>query len=134
MDDYKFGITTTDSDVASEYGVSSDTVVLFKKFDEGRADMTESLDNAEEVTKFVSANSLPLLVDFNHETAQKIFSGEIKNHLLLFLSPKSDEYASQKETATTIAKDYKGKVRLQPVLSLVKMLLTFSDLGSFREH
>jgi hypothetical protein len=36
--------------------------------------------------------------------AQKIFSGEIKNHLLMFLSKKSDAYAGQFEIATSIAK------------------------------
>lgn len=98
------------NDVASEYKVEGDAVVLFKKFDEGRNDMTEDLTNVEAIGKFVGANALPLVVDFNHETAQKIFSGEIKNHLLLFLSKKSDEYKSQYETVSTIAKDYKGQV------------------------
>jgi len=109
LDDYKFGITS-DSGVRGEYDVKGDAVVLFKKFDEGRNDLTEGLTDAEAVLKFVTANALPLLVDFNHETAQKIFSGEIKTHLLLFLSYKSDEYKTQSETATKLAKDYKGKV------------------------
>ncbi len=108
-DDLKFGITS-DSGVNSEYDVSGDRVVLFKKFDEGRNDLSEDLTDVEAVTKFVSANALPLLVDFNHETAQKIFSGEIKTHLLLFLSYKADEYKDQSEVAKTLAKEYKGKV------------------------
>ena len=72
--------------------------------------MTEGLTDVEAIGKFVAANALPLVVDFNHETAQKIFSGEIKSHLLMFLSKKSDEYATYKETAQTIAKDYKGQL------------------------
>ena len=72
--------------------------------------MTEELTDADAIAKFVASNALPLLVDFNHDTAQKIFSGEIKNHLLLFLSYKSDEYKTQSKTATKIAKDYKGQV------------------------
>ena len=31
---------------------------------------------------FVSSESLPLVVEFNQDTAQKIFSREIKSHLL----------------------------------------------------
>ncbi len=108
-DDYKFGITS-DAAVNSEYDISGDTVVLFKKFDEGRNDLTEDLTDSEKIAKFVSANALPLLVDFNHETAQKIFSGEIKSHLLLFLSYKSDDYKGQAEWATELAKEYKGKM------------------------
>ncbi len=109
MDDFKFGITAS-SDVGSEYSISGDAIVLFKKFDEGCNDLTESLTDAEEVRKFVAANSLPLVVEFNHETAQKIFSGEIKSHLLMFVSKESDEYKGQAETAAKIAKDYKGTV------------------------
>merc|ERR1712156_244228 len=59
---------------------------------------------------FIASNSLPLVVDFNHETAQKIFSGEIKSHLLMFLSKGSDDYADQHAIATKIAKDYKGQL------------------------
>lgn len=107
-DDMKFGITS-DSAVNGEYTISGDAVVLLKKFDEGRNDLTEDL-TVEAITKFVAANSLPLIVDFNHDTAQKIFSGEIKTHLLFFVSYKADEYAAQKETAASIAKDYKGQI------------------------
>merc|ERR1712193_58337 len=81
-----------------------------KKFDEGRNDLTEGLTDVEGVTKFVASNSLPLVVDFNQETAQKIFSGEIKSHLLMFLSKGSDDYADQHAIAPKIAKDLKGQL------------------------
>merc|ERR1711910_161449 len=100
-DDYKFGIATVGSDVATENKVDAESIVLFKKFDEGRNDLTEGLTDTEAIGKFVAANALPLVVDFNHETAQKIFSGEIKSHLLMFLSKGSDEYKAQHETAQT---------------------------------
>ena len=91
MDDLKFAIGN--ADIAAEHKVSGDAIVLFKKFDEGRNDLTEGLTDVDGVTKFIASNSLPLVVDFNHETAQKIFSGEIKSHLLMFLSKGSDDYA-----------------------------------------
>ena len=53
---------------------------------------------------------MPLVIQFNHDTAQKIFSGEVKNHLLLFVSEKADAFPAQKEMAAKIAADYKGKV------------------------
>merc|ERR1719357_2317531 len=53
---------------------------------------------------------MPLVVEFNHESAQKIFSGAIKSHLLLFVSYKSDGFAATKETAAKIAKEYKGQL------------------------
>jgi len=109
-DDYKFGLAGSSGDVATEYNVADDAIVLFKKFDEGRNDLTEGLSDVEAISKFIGANALPLVVEFNHETAQKIFSGEIKSHLLLFLSKSAAEYKTQHETATKLAKDYKGEV------------------------
>merc|ERR1711936_1254181 len=82
-DDLKFAFGT--ADIAAEYKVEGDAIVLFKKFDEGRNDLTEGLTDVEGITKFVASSALPLVVEFNQETAQKIFSGEIKSHLLMFL-------------------------------------------------
>lgn len=108
MDDVKFGLVSDDA-VFTANKVSKDGVVLFKAFDEGRNDYDGAAE-AEELTKFISANALPLVIEFNHETAQKIFSGEVKNHLLLFVSTKSEDFPAQKEMAGKIAADYKGKV------------------------
>lgn len=108
-DDHKFFMTTSD-DVKSEYKVTKEsTVVLFKKFDEGRAEIAEEITE-KSVTSFVAMEALPLIVPFNHDTAQKIFSGEIKNHLLMFLSGKSEEFPAQTEMAGKIAKGYKQKM------------------------
>merc|ERR1712027_170291 len=53
--------------------------------DDGRAVLSEGITE-EAVASFIAGESLPLVVDFNQETAQKIFSGDIKSHLLAFLS------------------------------------------------
>lgn len=108
MDDYQFAITASD-EVAAEYKVEGEAVVLFKKFDDGRADLTEGITE-EAVAKFVGSEALPLVVDFNHETAQKIFSGDIKSHLLLFLSATGEGYADQVEMVKGIAKEHKGQM------------------------
>lgn len=58
-----FGITT-DSAVFSEYGITTDAaVVLFKKFDEGRADLTveSEIADSDSLSKFIAANSLSLV-------------------------------------------------------------------------
>merc|ERR1719400_1815000 len=64
----------------------------------------------EAITKFVSGNALPLVVEFSQETAQKIFSGEIKSHLLLFVSAAAEDYSVKVDIAKGIAKDYKGEM------------------------
>merc|ERR1711971_1472682 len=89
MDDIPFGITG-DEAVCSEHGVSGEGVVVLKTFDDGKAILTEDLTE-ENISKFITAESLPLVIDFNHETAQKIFSGEVKSHFLMFSSANADE-------------------------------------------
>merc|ERR1712198_341435 len=87
MDDFPFGIAT-EAAVLAEYKAAG--VVIFKNFDEGRNDL-EGEVTEESVAAFVAGNSLPLVVDFSQDTAQKIFSGDIKSHLLLFMSAADEE-------------------------------------------
>jgi len=108
MDDYQFAITG-DKAVAAEYEIEGEAVVLLKKFDEGKAVLTEIIGE-EDVKAFINSEALPLVIDFNHETAQKIFSGEIKSHLLLFLSAKAEDHGDKVEMVKVIAKENKGKM------------------------
>jgi len=52
-----------------------------------RADYSGAAD-AEAIKKFVRAESLALVTEFSDEAAPKIFGGDIKSHLLLFISKK----------------------------------------------
>lgn len=87
VDDYPFAVTSSD-DVYTKYEAKCGSVVLFKHFDDGKA-VFEGEYTEEALKKFVAAQALPLIVDFSHETAQKIFGGEIKNHLLFFISKEA---------------------------------------------
>jgi len=108
LDDYPFGMTADDA-VFSEYKVEKDNVVIFKKFDEGRNDL-EGEVTEEALAKFISGNALPLVVEFNQDTAQKIFSGDVKSHLLMFLSATSEDFKAKTDIAREIAKDHKGEM------------------------
>uniref|UniRef100_A0A0P4WI78 Protein disulfide-isomerase n=1 Tax=Scylla olivacea TaxID=85551 RepID=A0A0P4WI78_SCYOL len=107
-DDHPFGITSEDV-VFKEYEVEGEGIILFKDFDEGK-NKYEGEITEEGISKFVSANSLPLVVDFNHETASKIFGGEIKSHLLIFLSKEAGHYDTHMEACMNVAKSFKGQV------------------------
>merc|ERR1711910_60802 len=95
MDDIPFGITG-DEALCSEHGVSGEGLVVLKTFDDGKATLAEDLTE-ENIAKFISSESLPLVIDFNHETAQKIFSGEVKSHFLMFSSAKADDHEDKLE-------------------------------------
>merc|ERR1712226_1044893 len=108
MDDIPFGITG-DEAVCSEHGVSGEGVVVVKTFDDGKAILTEELTE-ENIAQFIGSESLPLVIDFNHETAQKIFSGEVKSHFLMFSSAKADDHEDKLEKWRSFAKNNKGKM------------------------
>ncbi|XP_022246039.1 protein disulfide-isomerase 2-like isoform X2 [Limulus polyphemus] len=107
-DDHPFAITSS-KEVYKQLGVESDGVVLFKKFDEGRNALEDKV-TVESLKKFVKANSLPLVIEFDPENAQKIFGGDIKTQNLLFISKLSPEYTKLMEDYNTAAREYKNKV------------------------
>ncbi|XP_020295939.1 protein disulfide-isomerase [Pseudomyrmex gracilis] len=108
IDDHVFGITSAD-EVFSKYEVEDGKIVLFKKFDEGKAVFDEEV-TAKNVENFIFVNSLPLVVEFNQDTAQKIFSGDIKSHLLVFLSKKAGHFEKYLKGIQEPAKKYRGEV------------------------
>jgi len=83
--------------------------VVLKTFDDGKAILAEDLTE-DNIAKFISSESLPLVIDFNHETAQKIFSGEVKSHFLMFSSAKADDHEDKLEKMRAMARSSKGKM------------------------
>lgn len=108
VDDHPFAITSEDA-LFEEYGVKCGSILLFKKFDEGKVEY-EGDDTEAQIKKFIVTNSLPLVVEFNHETAQKIFGGEIKSHLILFLNKEEENFQRVSEAARSVAKPFREQV------------------------
>lgn len=52
----------------------------------------------------------PLLLEYNHETAQEMFSEDGQSYLLLFLSASSEDFAAKTYIAQEIAEKYKGEM------------------------
>uniref|UniRef100_A0A182JTP8 Protein disulfide-isomerase n=1 Tax=Anopheles christyi TaxID=43041 RepID=A0A182JTP8_9DIPT len=108
VDDYPFGVTSSE-DVYAKYEAKCGSVILFKHFDEGKATF-EGEATEEALKKFVTAQALPLIVDFSHETAQKIFGGEIKSHLLFFISKEAGHLKEFVEPAKEVAKKFREQI------------------------
>uniref|UniRef100_A0A8C0PU15 protein disulfide-isomerase n=2 Tax=Canis lupus familiaris TaxID=9615 RepID=A0A8C0PU15_CANLF len=108
IDDIPFGITSN-SDVFSKYQLSKDGVVLFKKFDEGRNNFEGEISK-EKLLDFIKHNQLPLVIEFTEQTAPKIFGGEIKTHILLFLPKSVSDYDSKLSNFKKAAERFKGKI------------------------
>ena len=62
---------------------------------------------------FLSSELLPLVLEFNQDTAQKTSSGEIKSHLLSFLIAKAESHADDVIVIADIAKDHKRTLYLK---------------------
>lgn len=109
VDDHLFAIVT-DEKVIDELEAKEQDVVLFKNFEENRVKFEgESFD--EDVFKtWVFVQSMPVIVEFSHETASKIFGGQIKFHLLVFLSKKQGHFEKYIEDLKPVAKSYRDKI------------------------
>ncbi|PKU30815.1 protein disulfide-isomerase [Limosa lapponica baueri] len=110
VDDIPFGISSS-ADVFSKYQLSKDGVVLFKKFDEGRNNFEGDLTK-DNLLNFIKSNSLPLVIEFTEQTAPKIFGGEIKTHILLFLPKSVSDYQGKLDNFKSAAGNFKGKPHL----------------------
>ncbi|ESO11336.1 hypothetical protein HELRODRAFT_104681 [Helobdella robusta] len=108
IDDLPFG-SCSDESIFKEYKVEKDSIVLFKKFDEGRTDLAEGV-TVESLKEFIKGNRLPLVIEFTQEIAPSVFGGDVKNHNLLFISKKSDAFSEHLDVFAKLAPEYKGKV------------------------
>ncbi|NWV69035.1 PDIA1 isomerase, partial [Malurus elegans] len=108
VDDIPFGISSS-TDVFTKYQISKDSVILFKKFDEGQNNFEGDLTK-DNLLNFIKSNSLPLVIEFTEQTAPKIFGGEIKTHILLFLPKSVSDYQGKLDNFKSAAGNFKGKI------------------------
>ena len=86
-------------------------IVVFKNFDEKRAQTPVTADTTTDaIVSFVEGHSLPLIVPFNQETAQKIFGGGVKQHVIIFTDKKNaEQFEEVKKQAQPVAEELRGK-------------------------
>uniref|UniRef100_UPI003AAFEB12 protein disulfide-isomerase A2 n=1 Tax=Centroberyx gerrardi TaxID=166262 RepID=UPI003AAFEB12 len=104
---------TASPEVFQKYEVKSSSVVLFKKFDDGRADHALSEEgklDKDKLTSFIEENSLELVTPFSEKTADKIFGSKIHTHSLLFFNSTAESQTTLLDNYRTVAKEFKGKV------------------------
>ncbi|XP_040539146.1 protein disulfide-isomerase A2 [Gallus gallus] len=110
--DVAFGVAEAD-ELFEAYGLSADTVCLFKKFDEGRTDFPvdpeQGLDVAK-LTRLLRVHSLQLVMDFSNETSSQIFGAKIPHHMLLFLNTSVAEQQALRDEFRAAAGTFRGEV------------------------
>lgn len=107
-DGFQFAITS-DDEVYAKYEAKCGSVVLFKPFDDKKS-VFDGEHTAENLKKFVSVQSLPLIIEFNHQSAQQIFGGSIKSHLLFFVSKEAGHIEKLVEPVRDVAKKHREDV------------------------
>ncbi|GBP54284.1 Protein disulfide-isomerase [Eumeta japonica] len=109
VDDHVF-VLVTDEKVIKDLEAEANDVVIFRNFEDPRIKYTEEAFDEDLFKRWVFVHSLPLIVEFSHETASKIFGGEIKYHLLLFLSKKNGHFDKYLDELKPVAKNYRDKI------------------------
>jgi len=107
VDDLEFAVAAPDA--SGDFAVTEDKIIVAKKFDDPQV-VYSGEANIADIKKFVRAESIALVTEFTDEAAPKIFGGDIKNHLLLFISKKAENFAELKNTFQEAAKGFKGTV------------------------
>ncbi|XP_062036358.1 protein disulfide-isomerase A2 [Lepus europaeus] len=110
--DITFGLTDRPQ-LFQKFGLTEDTVVLFKKFDEGRADFpvdTELGLDLGDLSRFLVTHSMHLVTEFNSQTSPKIFAAKILNHLLLFVNQTLAAHRQLLEGFREAAPPFRGQV------------------------
>lgn len=104
MDDVAFGVAN--EEMAKELNLADNGVVILRTFDEPEVRYTSDDGELED---FINANSMALVTPFNEQNAPKIFGGDIKNHLLLFIGASDAKNEEILAAFTESAKSNKGK-------------------------
>ncbi|XP_019843957.2 protein disulfide-isomerase A2 isoform X1 [Bos indicus] len=123
--DMTFGLTDRPQ-LFQKFGLTKDTVVLFKKYDEGRADFPVDkelgLDQGD-LSRFLLTHSMHLVTEYSSETSSKIFEAKILNHLLLFINQTLDAHRELLAGFREAAPPFRGQV-----------LFVVVDVGADNDH
>lgn len=119
----------TDLSIKTKLGVSVDTIVVLKSFDDLRADLVfASSTTSDEIVEFASANSTPLIQEFSQETAKKIFGSKIQRHVLFFTNKDAAHHEGTVAAYREVASQFKGKLLFINVPTTEDKVMGFFDL------
>ncbi|XP_072337402.1 protein disulfide-isomerase-like isoform X1 [Scyliorhinus torazame] len=99
--------------ILEKYDVSRNTIALFKKFDDRRADFEIEAETGltkEELSKFIRINEMHLVTEFTQENNAKIFDAKIDNHILLFINKTIEEHNQILKKFQDAAASFRGKI------------------------
>jgi Thioredoxin-like domain len=88
-----------------------DRVLSLEQFDEGRAEITgDDAASVENINRLIEDHRMPLVVEFNSDTAPRIFRRAVRTHLLLFISKTASYFDKTVADFRKVAEKYRGQV------------------------
>ncbi|XP_046968446.1 protein disulfide-isomerase [Vanessa cardui] len=109
VDDQIFAIVS-DEKVIEELEAQAEDVILYKNFEDPSVKYAGEEFTEDALKSWAFVQSMPTIVEFSHETASKIFGGQIKYHLLLFLSKGSGHFEKYLTSLKPVAKNYRDRI------------------------
>ncbi|KAJ7422784.1 Endoplasmic reticulum resident protein 27 [Pitangus sulphuratus] len=106
-----FGLSTSPA-VLSHYGVSANTVTLFRRVDNDRRDldMNNREVDTEKMTRFVRMNELRLVTEYNPVTSIGVMQSSLQFNLLLITDKMSPKHPERMRKFRASAELFKGKI------------------------
>ncbi|XP_078273686.1 protein disulfide-isomerase A2-like [Rhinoraja longicauda] len=110
--DIPFGLSSS-AEIRGQYGITTDTVSMFKQFDDHRTDFEIDQQSGlvkDQLSKFIRINEMHLVTEFTKETNPKIFDAKIDNHILMFINKTIEEQQQLLQEFREAAAFFRGKV------------------------
>ncbi|KAI9475480.1 MAG: thioredoxin-like protein [Benjaminiella poitrasii] len=104
-DDYMFGLIT-DAALAAEHKVDIPNIVVYKQFDDGRADLVST--NADDIEEFIKKESVPLLDNIDASNFQ--YYAEANLPLAFVFHESAEQQEELRPVVQPLAQKYKGRV------------------------
>ncbi|NXE88388.1 ERP27 protein, partial [Menura novaehollandiae] len=105
-----FGLSTSAA-VLSHYGVSANTLALFRRVDNDRRDLDMNKDvDTKKLTRFIRMNELRLVTEYNPVTAIGVMQSSLQFNLLLITDKMSPKHPERMRKFRAAAELYKGKI------------------------
>jgi protein disulfide-isomerase A1 len=121
-----FGIAPKNLATPYEMPTYKPGIILFRSFDNG--DVIYDKSDFTKISEWVESKSMSLIVEFNQETATKIFGGKIKTHILVFMK-NEDESETVKMAMRSSASRLEGKMLFVSVYPDQERIMEFFGIG-----
>ena len=115
-DDEHVFATVEKNEIIERENVKPRTVLLFKKFDEGKNELKEEI-NENNINEFITKHASPRVMKFDDKAAQLIF-GKNQPGLFLYVDSNSEKYKELYKLFNKLADQVVGKLKV--VISGVK--------------